>query len=231
MMRRLAIALFLLLAIGAGVAAASIVMPAGSDTAGEPASVAPDGGPVYLDGEAEDPRGGPRWTTRMYSSKSGHSCTQAGRVLDGRFGRLDADGSFTQLPVAAAGTCTPPESDSLVVVVNRYYGPEAGGGRTVVFGTADRTVATLELQTPSEAVAVQRGERGGFVAVHDSLSANDVTLTAVLVDGTTKQFRLERREPSWGCDDQAAPWTLPTPVDRTVQAAGEIRSQDCCSPP
>jgi hypothetical protein len=43
---------------------------------------------------APDPRGGPAWGMRVFSTKRGVGCIQVGRLVDGRLGALGQDGAF-----------------------------------------------------------------------------------------------------------------------------------------
>src|SRR4051794_33444712 len=100
-MRRLMIAAAVLLSIGAGVGAASALVPQSSDEPNDdPAKYQPDGGPVAVHALADDPAGGPAWGVRVYRSRTGLTCPEAGRVQDGLFGRDDGNEGFTALPLA-----------------------------------------------------------------------------------------------------------------------------------
>jgi hypothetical protein len=43
---------------------------------------------------APDPRGGPAWGMRVFSTRRGVGCIQVGRLVDGRLGALGQDGAF-----------------------------------------------------------------------------------------------------------------------------------------
>jgi hypothetical protein len=91
---------------------------------------------------ARDPAEREPWGLRVYTSKQGRSCLVLGRVVDGRLGRLQS-GRFAELPSDAAGSCGDLTRDHVLIVAQAY--PLMAGGRTVLFGLADRTIQRLDL--------------------------------------------------------------------------------------
>ncbi|MDX6726485.1 MAG: hypothetical protein QOK49_1290 [Baekduia sp.] len=91
---------------------------------------------------ARDPAEREPWGLRVYTSKQGRSCLLVGRIVGGRLGRLQS-GRFAELPSDAAGSCGDLTRDHVMIVAQSY--PLMAGGRTVLFGLADRTIQRLDL--------------------------------------------------------------------------------------
>ncbi len=89
-----------LLAIAAGGLALGGVLeigrPAGPEFSASRAGYGPlaPGTSRLLAISTPDPRGGPPWGLRVFSTKRGVGCIQVGRLLDGRLGAIGQDGAF-----------------------------------------------------------------------------------------------------------------------------------------
>jgi hypothetical protein len=88
----------------------------------------------------------PPWGMRVYPGPRGTTCLLAGRIVDGRLGRL-RDGRFAQLDETAQGACGD-VAESHFLAVTRCETVTVGG-RTALYGIVDRDVMRLELATAS----------------------------------------------------------------------------------
>lgn len=95
---------------------------------------------------ASDPSGGAPWGTRLYTNSQGNSCVVAGRVVRSQLGVLQS-GRFTELPSSAPGVCNDLARGHVLVTIRNYGDPAVPGGRTVLYGIADRTIRSLEVVT------------------------------------------------------------------------------------
>lgn len=207
MRRRLIFLLALVAAVVAGVASASaITAQVDPDTAVSPANIQPDGTGARVPVTATDPDGRPAFAIRVYRSKSGLICPEAGRTAGGRFGRLDAEGEVEATDVMATGVCQDLSKEPAGYVVNHYAARGKLPARAVVFGVTTDAVTGVTLTTGG----VQRPVRfagNTYITVvrEDALAGASVDVT--LNDGTTKSYSLE---PS------TAPLVAPAPEETTT---------------
>src|SRR6201999_1657172 len=73
------------------------------------------------------------WAVRVYRSEAGYTCPEAGREVDGDFGRVDGDGSFHPLALAASGQCVDLSKDQYSLDVDHYPADDQRGARAVVY--------------------------------------------------------------------------------------------------
>ncbi|MDT7801717.1 MAG: hypothetical protein QOI78_5150 [Actinomycetota bacterium] len=178
----------ILVAAAVGVSAASAVV--GGQAA--PAAQSPEAqaGSDSVDQTAPDPRGGPDWAVRVYTSTTA-ACVELGRVSAGRFGQLDADGSFYGLPLDEGGTCGDLETDPVILAVNRYPAEDGRGARTVLFGQASRGVTDVHVMRGDGTSRAHPGvgPAGGFVLPLAGMMSPTVLPTVVtLSDGRHVSF-------------------------------------------
>lgn len=172
-----------------GVSAASALVPA--PTVPAPQSLMPVAGSERLGPAAADPLGGIDWALRAYTSTSGGSCVEAGRVSDGRFGQVDAAGAYREQPIDGGGTCGDLAAEPVIVAVNAYPARADRGARTVLFGLAGPRVAGVLVQRPGEAVAARPaiGATGGFLLpLAGTIAATELPVTVTLDDGGRRVY-------------------------------------------
>jgi hypothetical protein len=151
------------------VAAGAALLPLGSpvrgpDRADVPPRLAPAPGSAVLTPiRVADPYGGDPWGLRVARSAGGGTCVAAGRVRDGRLGRIGADGQFHELPMVGTGSCADPRTDPVVFDVAVVRDPRRRV--TVVSGSGDG-VASVSISGAAHVaragpafLAVLRGER------------------------------------------------------------------------
>jgi hypothetical protein len=194
MRRHLGLGLATLLAVAAGVASASaLTSGTGSDTPGGPEAIQPDGRGASMPVTVADPDGGTPWAVRVYRSKTGLTCPEAGRAKDGSFGQVAADGAFRPLDVEAAGSCADLTEDPMSLAVNHYPSSDGRPARAVLFGVVTAKVGGLTLSgaAGSRAVAITRN---AFIVVTREDALRGTSLAATLVDGSTKSYSLRPSE-------------------------------------
>jgi hypothetical protein len=179
-------------AVGAaafGVSAASALVPA--PNAPTPQSAIPVAGTERLGPTAADPLGGIDWVLRAYTSTSGGSCMEVGRVSDGRFGQVDAAGAYRALPLDAVATCGDLAAEPVIVAINTYPARADRGAQTVVFGLASPEVAGVLVQRPGAAAAARPaiGATGGFLLpLAGMIAASELPVTVILGDGRRRVY-------------------------------------------
>lgn len=177
------------LAVVAGVASASALVPgSGPDVAEAPQGLQPDGGAATLGSTASDPVGGLDWAVRVYTSTTGETCPELGRVFEGRFGHVDGPAGFTELPVDSAGSCADLERAIAAFAVNRYPKTADQGARVALFGVASSTVRTVAFQTASGVESLSLDHQS-FLVVRPGL-ALDGTLVFTTADGKPSSYPL-----------------------------------------
>jgi hypothetical protein len=190
MRRRLGVALALILAVIAGVASASAITGGqGTDTPQGPEAVQPDGSGASLPTTATDPDGRAAWAVRVYRSKAGLTCPEAGRTKDGSFGRVDGDGEFRPLSIEAAGTCVDLGKEPMSLAVNHHPAQGKLPARAVLFGVTTNAVAGLTLTTTAGPRDV-RIVRGAFITVLLEQALKDAVLEVTMADGSKKSYAL-----------------------------------------
>jgi hypothetical protein len=189
-LRPLAYVAALLAAILVGVAGASAFVDAsGQDTPVGPATVQPDGSAARLAVTATDPAGRQPWAIRVYRSQAGWTCPEAGRVQDGDFGQVDADGVFRPSTVQAAGSCIDLDKAPVSVTVNRYPANGDRGARAIIFGVVSSDVSRISARIAgrNRELAVTNGT---YMAVAADRDLTDAAIEITLTDGSTKTYVL-----------------------------------------
>jgi hypothetical protein len=190
MRRRLGLGLATALAVVAGVASASaLTASSGNDTVGGPDAVQPDGGAAIIPATVADPDGRAPYAVRVYRSKAGLTCPEAGRTKDGNFGQVDGDGNFHALDVEAAGSCADLSKAPMSLAINHYPAVGKLPARAVLFGVTTEKVSALRLDLATGSRTV-RIDGNAFIAVVLDESLQGATLAATLADGTTKSYAL-----------------------------------------
>jgi hypothetical protein len=161
-------ALLAILVVGGGVAVGTKVFTADDDPlpsdSGAPADVrhAPSDAHVAQATSRDPVDARARWGLRLYPNGRGDTCVLAGRLQDGRLGRV-LDGRFSELPAGAPGFCTDLEAEHAMVVTR---GATAGTGpRALLYGAVDRTVTGLSLGRPGAERPVTIAPDGTYLVV------------------------------------------------------------------
>lgn len=133
-----------LLAAAVGAGAAGLAGSDGPSIKGD--KLAPDARPpldptVLQATRRSDPAGGLDWVLRVYVDPAGRECVKLGRLREGVFGQVYADGRFRALPRTATGQCGSSGGNDLLGFVDRRGTPAT----TAVFGLspASRSVRLL----------------------------------------------------------------------------------------
>ncbi|HEX8122581.1 MAG TPA: hypothetical protein VF549_15080 [Solirubrobacteraceae bacterium] len=191
-MPRLGLLLLMLASMVGGVAAASAVTSDDAPVHPNPTSedLEPDGFPPAVHALADDPDGGPRWGVRVYRGTTGMTCANAGRVEDGRFGRVDAAGDHVPLPAAADGACADLGTAGLAFAAQRYPARPGQAERAVVFGVATDAVREVVLRTPAGDRPLRRARDGAFLGVEPSADVADLALVVTTTEGETRTYPL-----------------------------------------
>lgn len=190
MWRALRFSLAFLLAIAAGVAGASaFVNTTGQDTADGPDAVQPDGNGSALVVSAADPAGRQPWAIRVYRSKAGLTCPEAGRTQDGTFGQVDEQGEFRASSLQAAGSCIDLTKAPLSVTTNDYPANDNRGARSVVFGAVSADVRSVTI-TVADQVRDLDISGGAYLAVLTAGQVEGAVVNATTDDGSEKSYTL-----------------------------------------
>jgi hypothetical protein len=114
----------------------------------------------------------------------------AGRVIDGRLGRL-RDGRFAQLDETAQGACGDVAENHFLAVTRCET--VTVGGRTALYGVVDREVMRLELATASGRFRpLQPALDGTFLVVRrGTFGFRDNRLRMTKRGGATKTLHLQ----------------------------------------
>ncbi len=191
MLRRICIALGLMVAVVAGVAAASVVSPT---TAAEQPAAGRDelpAGSIDTGAPAGDPRGGPPWAVRIYDAQSSRRCIVAGRTDATAFGPVDAKGEVHDTGAVTSGSCANPLEDPRQVAVARYADSGGDGPRSVLFGIVDAAVEPSTSIAPGVDGPVAVDADRTFIVVREGLwPAGAVNVTFTLSDGSTRSYRM-----------------------------------------
>jgi len=163
---------------------------------------------VHLESRQDDPQEGPDWAVRVFDATSSFPssepveggepravrCAQLGRVVDGRFGWIDATNTFRPVgfgyqgaPIACgprdarAGRTGVPEH---LVLLTAPSGPAVRLREGVVWGLAGTGVRTLTADVDGVARTLPTGAQGGYLTVVPAaLQGAQVAVQAVLTDG------------------------------------------------
>jgi hypothetical protein len=183
MSRTVALLVLMLLATGAGIAAASTLIAGSTTSEPAPEHLLPGPAELMVGARADDPSGGPEWAARTYVSRTGLLCVERGRLVAGIFGDLDAEGRIEPRPGGPTGICGDPAD----VVAGVEQLPARGGDpdRTVVLGASLRRPSSVTV-TPagSPPVELAAGSRGAFIGVFPGLrDPRELPLAVVQGDG------------------------------------------------
>jgi hypothetical protein len=186
--RTLRLAAAILAAAAIGVSAASALV--GGRVTPTPHSPEPEPGSDSIDQTAPDPRGGPDWAARVFTSTTGAPCVELGRISEGRFGQVDASGVFRVIPLDGGGTCGDFGAEPVILAVNSYPAGEHRDARTVLFGRASPTVTDVLVQRGGSPVAHPgSGPAGGFMLpLAGTLSPSALPTVITLTDGRKLSF-------------------------------------------
>jgi hypothetical protein len=179
----------ILVAAAVGVSAASAFVGQGVTPAAQ--SPEPKPGSDSIDQTAPDPLGGPDWAVRVYTSTTGAACVELGRTSAGRFGQIDARGSFYELPLDEGGTCGDLAVDPVILAVNSYPAGEGRDARTVLFGRASSKVTDVLVMggDGSSRGHPRTGTVGGFVLpLAGTMSPSVLPTVVTLSDGRHVSF-------------------------------------------
>jgi hypothetical protein len=176
----------------ASLAAARVaaVEPVGDDPLPEDPALEPDGsGAVTVTNErARGTAAVP--AARVYRSKTGLICPEAGRISGGDFGNLDENGQFRALDPTADGACFDPAIHPVGFAV--HYRAAIGGqpASAEIFGAAPgATSVTASIGGDVQDLAV--GAVGAFVlAVDPADLAGGATLSVTNANGDTSTFEV-----------------------------------------
>lgn len=139
------------------------------------------------------------WGVRTYASPTGR-CILTGRLLGGKLGRLQ-DGKFAAFGRNMSGFCGDLRRNHIVFTIRDYY--KLSGGRTVLYGVADRRVSSLDLLTVGDAerTALRIADDDSFVAVRLGARAfRGQRLRIGFIDGMVKTVPLQPALPTRRAD-------------------------------
>jgi hypothetical protein len=177
----------LVLAVVAGVAVASALVPTSDPPVG-PERVEPDSSAPVLRAATDDPGDLQRWAVRRYQSKDGAACAEVGRIQDGAFGRVDSDRTFHRLDLDADGTgsCGPVDDDHPYTFAVSHY-PATGKREALaaIFGVASAEVQTIALKL-SDRTEQATIDHGSFLLVLPDEDLVNASAVFQLTDGTTE---------------------------------------------
>lgn len=181
--------------MAAMVATAALGVSAASALVSPPPASVTRHSPVALPGSdragqaVPDPSGGISWAVRRYVSTTGGSCVEAGRISDGRFGQIDPDGAFTELPLQQGGTCGDLVEEPVLLAINHYPAVGQRPARTVLFGLARPDVSTIEVTGPDGARRPLAGVGGAFVLpLAGTIAPADLPVHITLLTGQQLTF-------------------------------------------
>jgi hypothetical protein len=124
-----------------------------------------------------------RWGLRLYTNTTGDACVVVGRVIAGRLG-LVQNGRFSELPATAPGVCTDLRHLHVLATV-RWIGATSGG-RTLLYGIADRTIRGLSVVANGASSPIPIAADGSFIMVLKGSNAlRRAQLRVVGNDGTS----------------------------------------------
>lgn len=183
-MRALLAIVLMLAATGAGIAAASALVPARQSGEAEPDHLMPGPAELLLGPRSADPAGAAEWGVRTYVSRTGLLCVERGRVAGPVFGDLDGEGRVRARPAGPTGICGT-ASSPVVAGIERVAEHEGLPARTFVLGVSLRHPRTVTVApvggTP---VVLPIGARGSFIGVFEGVrEAEDLPLTVELSNG------------------------------------------------
>ncbi len=190
-MRRLGIAVAIVLATLAGVASASVVTSAiGPGSAEGPVQPEEHAASEMRGQPVADPDGGARWAVRILDAGSDRRCMTVGRTDGTAFGPVDASGRVVDTAATIAGSCADPAAEPLQLAIARYAATAGQGARSVLFAIADPAVRSVQVTAPDGPRLVTPDSARSLVVVSKGLaSAGGWTVSAAMRDGTVRIYR------------------------------------------
>jgi hypothetical protein len=143
---------------------------------------------------AKDPKNAHIWGVRVYYNDRGDSCVLVGVVSGRRLGEIKA-GKFKEYTKATPGLCDN-LSDHILTTARAYV--DSAEPRTVLYGVVDRSIVTLDLQTPDgRRHPIPIAPDGSYVLplVGRRPLASRTTLTAYTSTGATTTFPVKTQPP------------------------------------
>jgi hypothetical protein len=190
-MRRALTAIVLMLAAtGAGIAAASAIVPQPREFEQQPDRLLPGPAEPMTGATAAEPRGGPDWAVRTYVSRTGLLCTERGRLRGDVFGDLREDGGFEPRPPGATGMCGDGRQDPVLAAVDRLPAHAGQPEVTIVYGTSLRRLRAVTVEPDGgEPVDLPIGARSTFIGRFAGLrTPAALPLTVVFADGSSERI-------------------------------------------
>ena len=178
----------LLLATGAGIAAASTLVPDSPGFESAPQHLLPGPAELITGARAPDSEGGPDWAVRTYIGRTGLLCVERGRLEAGIFGDLDGRGRLEPRPGGPTGICGDP--GDVVAGVEQLPARGDDPAHTVVIGASLRRPTAVTVAPDGAPPAdLPPGPRGSFIGVFPGLrDARELPLEVTLVGGTRVTF-------------------------------------------
>ena len=178
-------------------------------------------GPVRIEARAADPLGGPAWAVRVFPAErvtrpaqrrhgvdpvvSANLCAQLGRLHDGAFGWLEADGTFRPTAVGDLGANITTECGSRLADLHRQPSlttlspitePSAPAARvksTIAWGLAGSGARAVKLKLGDRAVTPTATAHHAFViASGPELDQHQITATVTYGSGGSVHLPLPR---------------------------------------
>lgn len=121
---------------------------------------------------------------RLYRSKTGLLCPDAGRVQEGEFGGVDQNGDFRRLELTSSGSCFDQGTTPVGFVVRHRATTAGTPASTTLFGAAPEATS-VSVTIGGETRELALGTAGAFVEAVDPDQLAGATLTATMNDGRT----------------------------------------------
>jgi hypothetical protein len=167
----LALATLLVLSTAAASAAATLLALRGT-VIPAPRATSPEQTPASGSGRmagfsVADPRpGGPRWTMRLATSRTGLLCSTAGQLVGGQFGIVGLDGRFRELSPDAADACSIVRTDGASLVGARIFNASHPADvRTVVSGVGGERLRSVTVEAAGRTRTIPVHPGGMFMDV------------------------------------------------------------------
>jgi hypothetical protein len=173
-----------------------------------------------IEARAHDPRGGPDWAVRVFRADRvvppearrpgvdpviGHNlCAQLGRIYRGRFGWLDATGTFRRVAIdfrGAPSTCGSRRPNlagepyfDVVIPITDPLRSEAHAKQLVAWGLAGSDATSISLRLGSADVRPPRSVHGAFLAIGPA-QLRGTHVTGVITYRGGHRLRVPQRSP------------------------------------
>jgi hypothetical protein len=174
-----------IVAVLAGVGAASALIATDGQDAVGPNMLHPDGRGSVIAASTADPVSGRDWAVRVYHTTEGQTCAEVGRSENGAFGQYDDAGKLQPLSVQGGGGCSDFSKSPVSVGVTRFAARDGHDARSVLSGLIDTNVEGLLLHT----IAGERDlaiQHGAYIAVVEEAElGGGAVLEVKLHDGST----------------------------------------------